>query len=90
MIARRDAPHLNPAQVDHITHELKALADIEAACKVEHGRSINAERYEWLRQRHWYDSTMCVVLYPKQAVKLAQTCPSHEMLDAMIDDARKK
>jgi hypothetical protein len=35
LIARRDTPHINPVQVDFINHELKALRDIEDACKVE-------------------------------------------------------
>ena len=48
----------------------------------------DAERYRWLRQQHWYEAALCVVVNPKNAVKLGHDCPSLERLDAAIDAAR--
>lgn len=47
----------------------------------------DAERYRWLRSRHWNDSDLCVVLNPKRSVKLGYICPSEERLDFAIDAA---
>ena len=48
----------------------------------------DADRYRWLREQHWHDGTMCVVVAPKQSVKLGADCPSGERLDALIYTAR--
>lgn len=50
--------------------------------------ALDAARYRWLREQHWYDAQLCVVAGPKQAVKLGHDCPSGERLDAAIDAAR--
>lgn len=49
----------------------------------------DAERYRWLRKRHWSDSTIAVVAVPKRSVKLGEDCPSEERLDAAIDQAMR-
>jgi hypothetical protein len=48
----------------------------------------DAQRYRWLRDQHWSEDTMCVVIHPKRAVKLGESCPSGSMLDVAIDSAR--
>jgi hypothetical protein len=58
----------------------EALRQLEEAKK-------DAERYRWLRARHWSDSPLCVVANPKAAVRLGHECPSGERLDAAIDSA---
>jgi hypothetical protein len=58
----------------------EALRQLEEAKK-------DAERYRWLRARHWSDSPLCVVANPKAAVRLGKECPSGERLDAAIDSA---
>ena len=50
----------------------------------------DAERYRWLRNQHWYDSDLCVVLYPKNSVKLGSVCPCSVYLDSAIDVAMEK
>lgn len=50
----------------------------------------NAARYEWLREQHWSDGTMCVVTDPKESVKLGSNCPSRALLDEAIDLAMKE
>ncbi len=47
----------------------------------------DAERYKWLRGQHWSESNICVVLNPKEAVKLGHDCPSNNRLDEAIDKA---
>jgi hypothetical protein len=46
---------------------------------------LDAARYRWLRQQHWSDGPLCVVLRPREAVKLGYFCPSLEYLDDLID-----
>ena len=46
-----------------------------------------AARYDWLRQRSWFDSTLCVVQNPAHAVKLGASCPFGTMLDDAVDAA---
>jgi len=50
----------------------------------------DAERYRWLRERHWEDANMFVVSGGHSRVKLATNCPSGEFLDAAIDAAMKE
>jgi len=47
----------------------------------------DAARYRWLRQQHWNEAPMCVVMQPRKAVKLGHDCPALARLDAAIDDA---
>jgi hypothetical protein len=54
----------------------------------EFAHALNAERYQWLRAQNWNDASLCVVVNPKQAVKLGHDCPSLERLDALVDAAR--
>ena len=64
---------------------LRALGELVA--EVEALRA-DAEQYRWLRAQHWHDGPMCVVVAPKQSVKLGADCPSEERLDALIYAAR--
>lgn len=50
--------------------------------------ATNAARYECVREQTWDASAFCVVMNPKDAVKLGRDCPSHERLDALVDEAR--
>lgn len=50
----------------------------------------DAERYRWLRQQNWNESTICAVARPRDAVKLGYDCPSMDRLDATIDAAMQK
>lgn len=52
--------------------------DVQQLCK-------DAERYRWLREQHWHNSSVAIVCKPKENVKLGSTCLSHELLDSMID-----
>lgn len=47
----------------------------------------DARRYRWLRKQHWNDAPLCVVVQPRQAVKLGYDCPALDRLDAAIDEA---
>jgi hypothetical protein len=58
----------------------RLLAEVEAMRK-------DAERYRWLRDQHFSRSPMCVVMKPKDALKLGRYCPGGELLDAEIDAA---
>lgn len=50
----------------------------------------DAERYRWLRKRHWNDSTLFVVAGHHSLVRLGTDCPSDERLDEAIDAAIAK
>jgi hypothetical protein len=47
----------------------------------------DAARYRWLRQQHWNNAPLCVVVQPRQAVKLGHDCPALDRLDEAIDVA---
>lgn len=51
------------------------------------GDARDAARYRWLRQQHWNEASLCVVMQPRQAVKLGHDCPALARLDAAIDEA---
>ncbi len=63
-----------------------ALQRIKNACAPTPDE-IDAARYRWLREQHWSSAQLCVVMDPKDAVKLGRTCPSREYLDIAVDDA---
>jgi len=50
----------------------------------------DAERYRWLRKRHWNDSTLFVVAGHHSLVRLGTDCPSDERLDEAIDAAMQE
>ena len=60
---------------------LKAEVEVEAL-------RADAERYRWLREQHWFDSPICVVVNPKMQLLLGTHCPFGEKLDEKIDAAR--
>lgn len=49
----------------------------------------NSKRYELLRTKDWFESDYCVVMYPKQAVRPGNDCPSHSRLDELLDKELK-
>ena len=55
-----------------------------------HADQADAERYRWLRSRHWSESDLCVVQNPSEAVKPGKVCPSEDNLDRLIDRAISK
>ena len=69
-------------QIAQLEYRIEQLEDENAALKVD------ALRYRWLRERHWSDSNICCVTYPKTSVELGANCPSLDVLDAAIDAAR--
>ena len=44
----------------------------------------HAEMYRWLREQTWFSSPLCVVMNPKQNLKLGSDCPSFSRLDEYI------
>jgi hypothetical protein len=71
------------ADRDWYVDDCKLVADWYA-CNADR---IDAERYRWLRAQHHSESTMCVVLKPRDSVKTLSICPSMESLDDYIDKA---
>ena len=64
-------------------NDLRALlADLDAM-------RAKAARYDYLRDAHWSDATLCCVLDPKANVRLGAMCPTGENLDCLIDAALK-
>jgi hypothetical protein len=63
----------------------KACPSLWAQAGPGSGRGNDAERYRWLRRQHWNVSTLCVVRFPKDALKLGHDAPSLERLDQFID-----
>lgn len=59
----------------------------ELVAEVERLRELEADtmRYRKLRECHWNESPICVVVDPKQMVKLGADCPSTTRLDDAID-----
>lgn len=45
----------------------------------------DAERYRWLRQQSWYDSPICAVQDPREAVRPGFVTPFGSTLDYLID-----
>ena len=50
----------------------------------------DAERYRWLREQHWSESKLCVVLEPRISVRLGSSCPSLTLLDQAIDQSMQE
>jgi hypothetical protein len=68
---------------------VRAAADVRVA-EANAERTADARdaaRYRWLRQQHWNEAPLCVVMQPRQAVKLGHDCPAMDRLDAVIDQA---
>ena len=59
--------------------------DLSRASQEDMEMRADAERYRKLRQQHWYDSPIAVVVNPKQSIKMGSVCPSEERLDEIID-----
>lgn len=69
------------AQASEVMTSAAAMLDEQSA------NAIDAARYRWLRQQHWSDAPMCVVIQPHFAVKLGHDCPAGDRLDDAIDAA---
>lgn len=80
----RDAGYID-WQVGEVEKSLRA-----ALAKPERDTSTDAENYRWLRKQFWDESTLCVVLHPKKNVLLGSICPSEDLLDKLIKEAREK
>lgn len=94
------------AEVEYIVNCMAEGDDSGCGSKTDLGRDLerevqklyeqiaslqdDAERYRWLREQHWNESTLAVVCEPKKAVKLGYDCPSGERLDEAIDAAMSK
>lgn len=66
--------------------ELEAFAALVAA----HQRELeakDAERYRVLRSQSWNDGEFCVVMRPRENVRLGALCPSGTLLDDLVDAA---
>lgn len=50
----------------------------------------DANCYRWLREQHWTENTIAVVLKPKEAVKLGYDLPSGPRLDEVIIELMKR
>ena len=76
----------------HLSYEAGYIEDCKLvadwfAC---HADQVDAERYRWLRSRHWRDSELCVVQNLRESVKPCKVCPSEDHLDRLIDGAIAK
>ena len=71
---------------DSYVEDCKLVADWYAC----HADQVDAERYRWLRARHWENSTLCVVHNPRDSVRPGKLCPSEDHLDNIIDKALAK
>jgi hypothetical protein len=83
----------NPAKHDYRGKTLAMFAyvrDLEAKVRLLSGAGEDAKdaaRYRWLRKQSWDEGMLCVVAWPRQAVRLGHDCPSLQRLDAAIDAA---
>ena len=76
----------NLSYEDGYVEDCKFVADWYAC----HADQVDAERYRWLRSRRHYDSDLCAVQKPREAVKPGKACPSEDNLDRLIDSAISK
>ncbi|WGY69866.1 hypothetical protein KEC55_07835 [Burkholderia cepacia] len=73
--------------LERLTALLTHPGQPEPRAKVTDDDKRDAERYRWLRQQHWNESTLFVVAGHHSLVRLGTDCPSDERLDAAIDAA---
>ena len=75
--------------ISDLTQQVKSehdhIGDANGMMQESDGVGRDAERYRWLRKQHWDEADLCVVVRPKEAVKLGHDCPSLERLDEVID-----
>lgn len=50
----------------------------------------HAQMYAWLREQHWSNSPLAVVLEPKKAIKLGYSAPFGDLLDSTIRELMRK
>jgi hypothetical protein len=94
VVSVNDPTDFSPKVADAGNHAREALsAPIDLSAIARHDEEIvgpwkrDAERYRWLREQFWNESELCLVRYPKDAVKLGYDCPSLDRLDYAIDAA---
>lgn len=61
-----------------------------AALVAAHQRELDAkdgERYRTIRSQNWNDGEFCVVMRPRENVRLGALCPSGAQLDDLVDAA---
>lgn len=85
--AHREALQAPGSYTEAIQRKFIEVNGLEVGARLAGGEAKDAARYRWLRQRDWFDSPLCVVMNPKQAVKPGNDCPSRSRLDAAIDSA---
>lgn len=72
--------------MDGIDAMLAASTEAPAqASAVDERDRKDAERYRWLREQHWTENLIGVVIRPKDNAKLGSMLPSLELLDDTID-----
>jgi len=85
--ARRIAAEAD-AEIASAKERIDALeAENASLRKIRKGVSEYARRYAFIRDQHWNEARLCVVVNPKESVRLGHDCPSGERLDAEIDAA---
>jgi hypothetical protein len=88
----------NPTAILELVAEVRRLReDLQSTKLLAHANAemfkaerVDGERYRWLRQQHWNESTLFVVVGHHSVVRIGTYCPSDDLLDAAIDEARAK
>ena len=75
----------NPQEVKNASYYRRQVKKLEEELRL---LNADADRYRWLRAQHWSDSELSVVSDPKKHVRIGTYCPSGELLDEAIDNAR--
>ena len=90
----KEAGYIHPLAddaADEIEQLESKIAQMETKLAEAKKEALSAqrdqERYQWLRQKNWCDSDLCVVTKPRANLKLGAYCPSLEFLDDVIDAA---
>lgn len=73
--------------VPHLAAAPEAPAQASA---VDERDRKDAERYRWLREQHWTENLIGVVIRPKDNAKLGSMLPSLELLDDTIDHMKAR
>jgi len=75
---------------EHMWTDAVSKAAAQPSAQGEATQAENAARYLYIREQHWSTSDICCVTKPKTNVLLGSYCPHGELLDAFIDERRKK
>lgn len=72
--------------IDLVRFEKCQLSFEKAIISSAHELIKDALRYNHVRQWVWNSSSYCVVADPKAWCKLGSFCPSHNLLDEIVDE----